>query len=90
MCVLEAMACGCVVVCSDRGGLPEVVGNAGEVVQLDAEKFSEKILHLVGNEKLRKRYFDLAVKRAANFSWEKIATDTLQLYKQNAKYRKPL
>jgi glycosyltransferase involved in cell wall biosynthesis len=42
--VLEAMACGCIPVVSDRGGLPEIVGDVGFIVPYgDVEKTREAI-----------------------------------------------
>ena len=79
--VLEAMACGKAVICSDRGGLPEVVSNAGIIVKLNSEKFAKQILRLLDDFRLRERYSRRAIKRAEFFDWNKVAGKTLALYK---------
>lgn len=83
--VLEAMACGKAVICSNRGGLPEVVSNAGIVLPLNAKKLTKNILRLLDDFRLRERYVRRAVKRAKGFSWNKIAGKTFALYKRLAK-----
>ena len=82
LCVLEAMACGKAVIVSNRGGLPEVVGNAGLIVPLNDRAFSKQILRLLEDYRLRERYGRRAVERAKLFVWEKIALKTLDLYKK--------
>jgi glycosyltransferase involved in cell wall biosynthesis len=52
MTVLESMACGVVPIVSDRGGLPEVVGNAGIVVPLKEKSFVEEISRMIENYRL--------------------------------------
>jgi len=80
--VLEAMACGKAVIVSNKGGLPEVVENAGIVIPLKTNLFVKEILKLVENFKLRERYARRAIERAKEFSWEDIAKRTLALYKK--------
>ena len=46
---LEAMAAGCAVLASDRGGLPEVVGDAGVVVEPSAEALAEALGDLLAS-----------------------------------------
>ncbi|HSI69946.1 MAG TPA: glycosyltransferase, partial [Gillisia sp.] len=47
---LEGMACGCLPIVSDGGGLPDAVGNAGVVFQRNnIESFYEKVQELLGN-----------------------------------------
>lgn len=79
--ILEAMACGVPVVSSNRASIPEIVGNAGEMVDLDAEdvigQFVEKIrLSLdTGLDKM-------ALERSMEFSWEKTAKETIKVYEK--------
>lgn len=79
--VLNAMAAGVPVVVSDRGSLPEVVGNAGTVINPDSYKeIADAIAHILTLSK--KDYNTLAskgVKRAKTFSWEKTARETLAI-----------
>jgi len=82
MCVLEAMACGEAVIVSNKGGLPEVVENAGIVIPLKTNLFTKEILKLVEDFKLRERYVRRAIERSKEFSWEDIAKRTLALYRK--------
>ena len=50
---LEAMACGTAVVVSDRGALPEVVGDAGLVVTPDADAVTSALERVLGDPSLR-------------------------------------
>lgn len=85
MTVLEAMACGRAVVVSNRGGMPEIVGNAGRVIPLNPKLFVKEILRLLKNYKLRERYSRRAVKRAKEYNWADIGRRTLEIYKILAK-----
>lgn len=79
--VLEAMACGCAVVCTAETSLPEIGGDA--VQYFDAENpedLASKIYLLLTNEILRKEFEIKAYKRAKNFSWEKTAEKTVEVY----------
>jgi glycosyltransferase involved in cell wall biosynthesis len=70
---LEAMACGTVVVVSDRGPLPEVVGDAGLVVAPTADALEEALRPVLGRPEdfapLRRR----AVASAEQRSWDRTA-----------------
>ncbi len=77
--VLEAMACGVPVVASDRGSLPEVCGQAAELVEPDQDGLVAGIERALGNgEVLRKR----GLVRASGFSWEQTAAATLEVYRE--------
>ena len=65
--------------------MPEVVSNAGIILQLNVKKFAENILRLLDDFRLRERYVRRAVRRAEGFNWDKIAGKTLALYKNLTK-----
>jgi glycosyltransferase involved in cell wall biosynthesis len=80
--VLEAMGCGCPVVVSDRGALPEVVGKAGIVIKGNKPfLWSEAIVRLLHCRDERTRLVAAGRKRAAAFTWERTAQATLDVYK---------
>jgi len=85
MTILEAMSCGCAVIVSNKGGIPEVVGNDGIVLPLNINLFAMKTIQLLKNYKLRERYSRRAIERSKNFEWEKISKKTLEIYKAIAK-----
>jgi len=79
--VLDAMACGCPVVVSNISSLPEVVGEAGILVDPgNVENIAisiKRVLNLGDNE--RKTLIEKGLKQAQKFSWEKCARETLQV-----------
>lgn len=74
---LEAMQCGCPVITSNNSSLPEVVGDAGIMIDWDSDE-----QHIAAYEKyyfdenLRREYAKKGLERATLFSWEK-ATDEI-------------
>jgi glycosyltransferase involved in cell wall biosynthesis len=82
MTIVEAMACGNAVIASNKGGIPEVIENAGVIVPLEIKFFVREIRELLKDYKLRERYSRRAVERAKIFNWEDTAKKTLTLYKK--------
>ncbi|MBF6591371.1 MAG: glycosyltransferase family 4 protein [Ktedonobacterales bacterium] len=83
--VIEAMACGTPVLCSDGGSLPEVADDAALVVPAtDGERMSEGLLRLVSDTSLRARLSACGVERARHFSWEDAARATIRVYARAA------
>ncbi|MFQ3675844.1 MAG: glycosyltransferase family 1 protein [Endomicrobiia bacterium] len=77
---LEAMACGCPVVVSDGGSLPEVVGDAGVYVNpYDVESIAEGILKVLNDENLRKELINKGFEQVKKFSWGKAAKEFLNI-----------
>lgn len=75
---IEAMACSAPVLASDRGSLPEVVGDAGIYFDpFDAESISKAIIEIVENDTLRAQLSSNAKARAQSFTWERAAQLTL-------------
>jgi glycosyltransferase involved in cell wall biosynthesis len=78
---LEAMSCGSPVVFSNRGALPEVVGEGGLSADPDdVEDIKRKLVQLAFDIDLRKSLSSKALARSDDFSWEKTARDTLEIY----------
>lgn len=75
---IEAMACSAPMLSSDRGSLPEVVGDAGLYFDpFDTAAISEAIIEIVENSELRARLSANALARAKLFTWERAARMTL-------------
>jgi glycosyltransferase involved in cell wall biosynthesis len=71
---LEAMAAGVPVVVSDRGGLPEVVGDAGLLVDPeDPAAIADAVVRVVGDDEEAARMRSAGVARATSFGWARSA-----------------
>lgn len=80
---VEAMACGCPVIVSNAGALPEVVGDAALVVDpRDAEGMAEAIRQVLEDGSLRRRLVTAGLRRASQFTWERCARETEQVYEK--------
>lgn len=76
---LEAMACGCPVIASNNSSLPEVVGDAGILIDCTSlEEHIEAFEKLYYNEKLRLQLSIKGYERSKTFSWEKTADIMVQ------------
>ena len=78
---LEAMACGTPVVCSDAASLPEVVGDAAiSIDPLRVESLARGLQDVLGSAGLRDDLRARGLRRAAQFSWDRCAAETLAVY----------
>jgi len=79
--ILEAMACGTAVVCSNTSSMPEVAGNAAVLCDpYSEEDIAKSIIQLLANEQLRRKLIARGLERAKGFSWGKSAKQTLNIY----------
>lgn len=82
---LEAMACGTPVVVAERASLPEVVGQAGILVNPDdPHGMAQALDRVLADEPLRARLRELGLAQAARATWERVARATLAVYRQVA------
>jgi glycosyltransferase involved in cell wall biosynthesis len=80
--VLEAMACGTPVVCSNMSSLPEVAGGAALLVAPDdVQGWEEAITHVLNDGTLRAGMCERGLAQAARFTWEQAARQTSDLYR---------
>ena len=88
---LEAMACGTPVIASNEAALPEVVGNAGWLVDSKSSKNQEEEIVwamrcLLEDTKLHEEFRKKGFERARQFSWDKTAQETLTVLEQVGSY----
>ena len=80
---LEAMACGCPVLCSRASSLPEVVGDAGILLPFaDSSAWAHALETLLSSPSVQARWRERGPARAALFSWEKAGRETLTIYEE--------
>ena len=79
---LEAMQCGTPVITSNTSSLPEVVGDAGIVINpTNSDDLCQAMLDLINNSTLRHQLSQKGLDRATQFSWIKCAEETIKVYK---------
>jgi glycosyltransferase involved in cell wall biosynthesis len=80
--VLEAMACGTVVITSAVSSLPEIVADAGVLLPpADEDALSKAMLRLINDPLERRRLADAGLARAAQFTWRNTALETSKVYR---------
>jgi glycosyltransferase involved in cell wall biosynthesis len=79
--LLEAMSCGCAVVCSNAGSLAEVAGEGAILVDPDnSAALAKAVVQLLSESPERDQLIGRALRRSAEFSWEKAARQTVSVY----------
>jgi glycosyltransferase involved in cell wall biosynthesis len=72
--LLEAMACGTPVICSNTAAMPETAGGAARLVPpLEVEAWVEAIDSIISDSELRRHMSLAGIERASNFSWARTA-----------------
>ncbi len=80
---VEAMACGTPVVAADNSSMPEVVGDAALMVNVrDSAAIAAGITRVLNDDALRLSMIEKGLKRAASFSWDKCAQETIVVYEE--------
>jgi len=80
---LEAMQCGTPTVVSDRASLPEVVGDAGLLINPDdPSSIADAFERLAHDKTLRAHLREAGLTRASQFTWAETARKTLETYER--------
>lgn len=83
--IVEAMACGAPVIASDIACVPEIAGGAAVLVDpMSTESIAGALSDLLDRPARRAELRELGIARAAEFTWERTARQTLQAYEQLA------
>ena len=81
--VLEALACGAVVVAADRTSIPEVAGDAAILVDPDSDDaMAAGLLRALTDEPLRACLAEAGPRQAAMFDWDRCAAATVVGYRR--------
>lgn len=87
---LEAMACGTPVVTGDNSSLPEAVGDAALLVDVeDADALADALVRAATDESLRSRLSVLGPQQAAHFTWGAAAEKLMAVYRLTQKKENP-
>jgi len=80
---LEAMICGCPVITSNVSSIPEVVGNAAELINpYNIGELKDSIIKLANNKELRGKLSKRGIEQAKKFTWKKTAEKTIKIYEE--------
>jgi glycosyltransferase involved in cell wall biosynthesis len=84
--VLEAMACGTPVICSDTSSLPELVGEAALLVDpTDTSALASAVARVLSEDNLRAALVEKGFVQARKFSWDRTARETLEVLERAAR-----
>lgn len=78
---LEAMTCGVPVIVSNVSSLPELVGEAGILVDpYSTDQIEQALRTVISDKKIREKYSKAGIEQAKKFSWEKMARTVLKVF----------
>lgn len=81
--ILEAMACKCPVVASNRSSIPEIADEAAVLIDPDnISQIADAIIKLRKNEQLRSKMGEFGLGQVKKFSWSKTAKETQKIYEK--------
>ena len=82
--VLESMACGTPVICSDNSSLPEVGGNAVVYINpRDNQSIRDALLSFENNSQDRELLIKKGLEQASHYTWKKCAIETAKIYENS-------
>jgi glycosyltransferase involved in cell wall biosynthesis len=79
---LESMACGCPVICSNTGALPEVCGDAAMFINpLSSHELARALRQLITSRSSQEQLKLSGIQQSKKFYWQKTAQQTLNILK---------
>ena len=85
--ILEAMSCGCPVVTSQSGSIPEIGGDAPFYVDpYDIDNIAQGLKKVFLDEKLRKILSEKGIQQEKKFTWKKTVSQTMSVYEKASGY----
>jgi glycosyltransferase involved in cell wall biosynthesis len=85
--LVEAMSCGCPVIASNRGSLPEIAGGGAQCFDpFDITGMAQALCALLRSPEELEQKRSAALRRAADFSWDKAAQETISVYHHVNRY----
>lgn len=81
---LEAMACGTPVIAADSSSFPEVIGEAGMLIEPERVAITRAMIRLAGAPHLQNGLAAAGLERARQFSWSRAAEATADVYRRVA------
>lgn len=80
--ILEAMGCGCPVVTSKEGSIPEIAGEACKYVNAyDTDSIAKGIGEVFNNKNLQQELLKKGLIQSKKFTWQKTAEETMKVYR---------
>lgn len=87
--LVEAMRCGTPIIASSRGSIPEIVGDAGLIFDLESpERIVAHLRSVLEDDGLCQSLGERALRRSERFSWQRTARQTLEVYERVAVSRR--
>ncbi|MGB9911221.1 MAG: glycosyltransferase family 4 protein [Microgenomates group bacterium] len=81
--VLEAMACGCPVISANTSSLPEICGKSAILFDpYNIKNITQALVRIIKDEKKRNNLIKNGLEWVKNFSWEKTALKTVEVYEK--------
>jgi glycosyltransferase involved in cell wall biosynthesis len=79
--LLEAMACGCPIVASNTGAIPEITGGAAFLRNpFDADGLADGIKKIIDDSQFKQSLIEKGLEQVKNFSWKKNASETMKIF----------
>jgi glycosyltransferase involved in cell wall biosynthesis len=84
--LIEAMACGTPIIASNTSCIPEIVGDAGVLVNpYNVEEVASALLNLAEDPELKAELSSKGIQRAGRFKWEHTIRKTIEVYRRCCK-----